>query len=189
MILLELHSGFFEEHPGPIEAPVHDGWRLITPCDEDVRKGASFETLVANCPLLREAGALQGNHFDDFHLLMHEVCKKALLPQPWHQLMSKKQFHNVDGVTVNRISGRSETIPVMQFQRHNTMVRVHWFSVAGKRLMLVSRVFVKRPSNGSLDAEKRRAGTVLERYLEACDSNVARLIEAQGGTNGFRKLV
>lgn len=197
MYLLEVHSGLFEESLR-IEPRHHGGWRLITPCEEDLPKkfrngvpeAYSLGDIAEICPLLYESDEFSDQNFDVFRNLLSKMLKVAESGHDWQRAMTD-DVHDAGTVTIQRSSGRQEVYTIIQFGLKKTLVRVHAITTAaGRRVAFISHAFEK-PGNSKKTppSEQQRVKRNLEAYLEALDSGTAQMIDIQGGRDGFLKLI
>jgi hypothetical protein len=191
MLLMEVHDGLFAE-PFRVAAPAgHPGWWLLTPCDAEPAEPVSLDSVVTVCPLLREAGELDGGRaFEDFDSLLREILKRGAPGRQWDQVFDDKHLHEIGDVTLKRASGKVESWKILQFQKKQTLIRIAWSYAELRRTVLLTHMFVKpggkRPTPPS---EVTRAKDVLQSYLQALDTRSVKLIEPQGGIDGFQRLV
>lgn len=191
MLLMEVHDGLFAE-PFRVAAPAgHPGWRLLTLCDGEPAEPVSLDSVVAVCPLLREAAELDGaRDFEDFNSLLREILKRGAAGRPWDKVFDDKHLHDIGDVTLQRASGKTESWKILQFQKKQTLIRLVWSYAELRWTVLLTHMFIKpggkRPTPPS---EVTRARDVLQSYLQALDTKSVKLIEPQGGIDGFQRLV
>jgi hypothetical protein len=190
MILVEIHDGLFHEHFRIRPTGTENGWRVLTECDAQPALPLSLEALACVCPLLREAGELSGqNHFEDFDALKDEILKRAPGGRAWNEVFDDKSLHDIGEVVITRKSGKVERHKLFQFQKRNTLVRVAWAYGNGRKTMLITHMFVKPGGKKTTPQnEKDRAQKVLQKYCDAVDTSLVKLIDEQGGRDGFLKL-
>lgn len=181
-----------------IEPRQHNGWRLITPCIEDLPSHDedgnlqiyTIEDIVAVCPLFYESSEFDNRNFKSFQTLLQKMMRVAAAGHDWQSAMTD-DVHDAGGVSIRRVDGRQETHTIIQFGIKTTLVRIHAITTAaGRKVAFISHTFVK-PANKrkTPPSEQKRVQRNLEEYLHAIDTNSAQLIDIQGGRDGFLRLV
>lgn len=197
MFLLELHHGLFSDS-FDLEAPRHDGWRLITPCDRNLPRYDprgkelvyQLEDVAAICPFFQEAGNLDQAQFGEFVRLVKTMFNTAQSGHDWPDVMHQ-QVHEAGQVTVRRGSGKIEKHVIIQFGKKKTLIRIFAFiSAHGRKCALVSHMFEKPANSRKTPAkEQARSQKILQLYFDAIDTENIQFIDAQGGKHGFLKFV
>ena len=197
MYLLEVHQGLLSDPPQLVAAH-HGGWTLLTPCTDNLflidskgnKQEYSLDQVVAVCPLFLEASDFEDDEFREFQILLKTIFQTAQSGHDWPKVMNK-QVHQAGDIVVQRSSGKHETFCIIQFGKKKTLIRLHTFLNAfGRKVCLLSHVFLKPGNSEKTPAsEQARAKQNLKEFLHALDAGTAQLIDAQGGRDGFLKMV
>lgn len=194
MLLMEVHDGLFADPFQSIAAPDHDGWRLVTPCGTDLSLAAGApvtrQQVFDACPLLDESARFGVQDHAAFQLLMDFVLARAIAGQPWRDVTTTDQLHEVGKARVRMPGGASLEHTVWQFAKRRTLARILWFYTGKRKVMLITHSFVKRGGKElyTPPAERDRAEQTLQTFINAAASGQAKLIEAQGGRNALKRL-
>lgn len=200
MILLEVHDGLLDDgHFSVTRLTPPGGWRLLTPCDQDVSpaldesgqpqlltRGQVFRA----CPLLREGFSPQGSgNATVFGLLLDLILTRLQDGGAIRELFDKKQLHEVGTATIVA-NGKAEHAKILQFEKKRSVVRILWLFGRPAKTLLITHTFIKPGGKVQTTprAETERAERIFQEYALAHDARVAQLITAQGGRNAYESL-
>jgi hypothetical protein len=142
------------------------------------------------CPLLLESDDFNDLELRQFVTLMKTLIETAQSGQDWPKVLTK-QVHQAGDVKISRASGACVSIPIIQFGKKKTLVRVHAFvSAVGRKVAFISHAFVKPANMQRTPAkEQDRSRDGLRALFDAVDLGTAQFIDTHGGRDGFVKLV
>lgn len=201
MILLEVHEGVLDGEQFSLTRPAPaGGWRLLTPCDQDVspaddeggrQQPVSREQIFGACPLLREGFSPQGSgNARVFGQLLNLILTRLQGGGDIRELFDQKQLHEVGTATVTLGSGQTENAKILQFEKKKTIVRILWLYGRAGKTLLITHTFVKPGGHVQTtpQSERDRAQRIFQSYVRAHDAKTVQLITAQGGRDGYQAL-